>query len=154
MAGCQRGKSHLAGRPCKYKLYYSICNSRGTARRQVVQRPASRRRYPCGLLYRRAALVRSVHPRGAAYCNCGYGGTTGWPTSRLCLVLLCCICVDKYNIHLLIQVSVTVRGIRGVSPEEGKEGYGGNTMFNVAKLLCVVCRLKNIPIKDDTVAEN
>jgi len=104
--------------------------------------------------YRRAAVVRSVHPRGAAYCNCGYGGTTGWPTSRLCLVLLCCICVDKYNIHLLIQVSVTVRGIRGVSPEEGKEGYGGNTMFNVAKLLCVVCRLKNIPIKDDAVAEN
>jgi len=27
MAGCQRGKSHLAGRPCKYKLHYSICNT-------------------------------------------------------------------------------------------------------------------------------
>ena len=35
--------------------------------------------------YRHAAVVRPVH---VAYCYCGYGGTTGWQTYRLCLAFL------------------------------------------------------------------
>jgi len=65
--------------------------------------PASRRRRPCGLLLqtRSSGVVGlSMRPiatdtqqwRGltihAAYCNWGYGRTTGWSTYRLCLAFL------------------------------------------------------------------
>jgi len=95
VAGCQRGKSHLAGRPCKYKLYYSICNTnRGTMGVNSLPKTVSRQRRDCDLNPGPSAPESSTLTTRPSYArlSCGWMPPK-WPTKMYA------VSIGTYNLN-------------------------------------------------------